>query len=114
MVKVRLKVDHDSNKVNYIKVIRRTNGESIQGIKQKIEDNQVVLECDYFDLDALRNFKKTIEILISKGAIVHVFQDEREIQEETIQNLIGSYEQIADDRKRFDHYIGNEERGRER
>ena len=41
---------------------------------------------------------------------MHVFQDEREIQEETIQNLIGSYEQIADDRKRFDHYIGNEER----
>jgi hypothetical protein len=57
MVKMKLKIDNDSNKLKYVSIIRKNNGESIQSIKKDIEDNKVVLECDYFDTDELKVFK---------------------------------------------------------
>ncbi|MEA1011267.1 MULTISPECIES: hypothetical protein [Bacillus cereus group] len=105
MVKMRLKIDDDSNKLKYVSIIRQNNGASIQDIKRNIEDNNVVLECDYFDTDELKDFKKTMEVLISKGATVHLFQDNREVQIDYISNLISSYEQIAEDREKLDDRI---------
>jgi CTP:phosphocholine cytidylyltransferase-like protein len=102
---MRLKIDDDSNKLKYVSIIRQNNGASIQDIKRNIEDNNVVLECDYFDTDELKGFKKTLEALISKGATVHLFQDNREVQIEYISNLIRSYEQIAEDREKLDDRI---------
>ncbi|ABS22247.1 hypothetical protein [Bacillus cytotoxicus] len=105
MVKMRLKIDDDSNKLKYVSIIRQNNGASIQDIKRSIENNNVVLECDYFDTDELKDFKKTMEALISKGATVHLFQDNREVQIDYISNLISSYEQIAEDREKLDDRI---------
>ncbi|PGY99375.1 hypothetical protein COE30_27190 [Bacillus cereus] len=105
MVKMRLKIDDDSNKLKYVSIIRQNNGASIQDIKRNIEDNNVVLECDYFDTDELKDFKKKMEALISKGATVHLFQDNREVQIDYISNLISSYEQIAEDREKLDDRI---------
>ncbi|WP_147534924.1 hypothetical protein [Bacillus marasmi] len=105
MVKMKLKIDNDSNKLKYVSIIRQNNGASIQDIKKNIEDNKVVLECDYFDTDELKDFKKTIEALISKGAIIHLFQDDREVQIDYISNLISSYDQIAEDREKLDDRI---------
>ncbi|PHG05170.1 hypothetical protein [Bacillus toyonensis] len=105
MVKMRLKIDDDSNKLKYVSIIRQNNGASIQDIKRNIENNNVVLECDYFDTDELKDFKKTMEALISKGATVHLFQDNREVQIDYISNLISSYEQIAEDREKLDDRI---------
>ncbi|MFK4315531.1 MULTISPECIES: hypothetical protein [Bacillus] len=105
MVKMRLKIDDDSNKLKYVSIIRQNNGASIQDIKRNIEDNNVVLECDYFDTDELKDFKKTMEALRSKGATVHLFQDNREVQIDYISNLISSYEQIAEDREKLDDRI---------
>ncbi|WP_235617248.1 hypothetical protein [Lysinibacillus mangiferihumi] len=102
---MRLKIDDDSNKLKYVSIIRQNNGASIQDIKRNIEDNNVVLECDYFDTDELIDFKKTMEALISNGATVHLFQDNREVQIDYISNLIGSYEQIAEDREKLDDRI---------
>ncbi|MDN4071776.1 hypothetical protein [Fictibacillus terranigra] len=105
MGKMRLKIEDDSNKLKYVSIIRQSNGTSIQDIKRNIEDNNVVLECDYFDTDELKDFKKTMDALISKGATVHLFQDNREVQIDYISNLISSYEQIAEDREKLDDRI---------
>jgi hypothetical protein len=105
MVKMKLKIDNDSNKLKYVSIIRKNNGESIQSIKKDIEDNKVVLECDYFDTDELKVFKETMDALISKGATIQLFQDERELQVDYIRNLISSYEQIAEDREKLDDRI---------
>ncbi|MGY0691943.1 hypothetical protein ACW2QC_04020 [Virgibacillus sp. FSP13] len=105
MVKMRLKVDDDSNKLKYVSIIRQNNGASIQEIKRNVEDNNVILECDYFDTDELKGFKKTMEALISKGATVHLFQDNREVQIDYVNNLIRSHEQIAEDREKLDDRI---------
>ena len=105
MVKMKLKIDNDSNKLKYVSIIRQNNGTSIQDIKKNIEDNEVVLECDYFDTDELKDFKKTMEDLINKGATIHLLQDDREVQIDYISNLISSYEQIAEDREQLDDRI---------
>lgn len=109
MVKMRLKIDDDSNKLKYVSIIRQNNGVSIQEIKRNIEDNNVVLECNYFETDELKSFKKTMDALISKGATVHLFQDNREVQIEYVSNLISSHEQIAEDRERLDDRILGDE-----
>lgn len=105
MEKMKLKVDDDSNKLKYVSIIRQNNGASIQDIKTNIEDNKVVLQCDYFDTDELKVFKETMEDLMSKGATIQLFQDDREVQIDYISNLISSYEQIAEDRERLDDRI---------
>lgn len=105
MVKMKLKIDNDSNKLKYVSIIRQNNGASIQDIKKNIEDNKVVLECDYFDTDELKVFKEIMEDLISKGATIQLFQDDREVQINYISNLISSYEQIAEDREKLDDRI---------
>lgn len=105
MVKMRLKINDDSNKLKYVSIIRKNNGSSIQEIKRNIEDNDVVLECDYFDTDELKGFKKTMEDLISKGATINLFQDNREVQIDYISNLISSHEQITEDREKLDDRI---------
>lgn len=105
MVKMKLKIDNDTNKLKYVSIIRQNNGASIQDIKKNIEDNKVVLECDYFDTDELKVFKETMEALISKGATIQLFQDDREVQVDYIGNLISSYEQIAEDREKLDDRI---------
>lgn len=105
MEKMKLKVDDDSNKLKYVSIIRQNNGASIQDTKTNIEDNKVVLQCDYFDTDELKVFKETMEELMSKGATIQLFQDDREVQIDYISNLISSYEQIAEDRERLDDRI---------
>ena len=70
MEKMKLKVDDDSNKLKYVSIIRQNNGASIQDTKTNIEDNKVVLQCDYFDTDELKVFKETMEDLVSKGATI--------------------------------------------
>ncbi|MCW1929347.1 hypothetical protein [Bhargavaea beijingensis] len=105
MEMMKLKVDDDSNKLKYVSIIRKNNGASIQDIKTNIEDNKVVLQCDCFDTDELIVFKETMEDLISKGATIQLFQDDREVQIDYISNLISSYEQIAEDRERLDDRI---------
>ena len=105
MVKMKLKIDDDSNKLKYISILRKNNGASIQDIKKNIENNNVVLECDYYDTDELKDFNRTIEELKSKGATVHLFQDDRVVQIDYINNLISSHEQIAEDREKLDDRI---------
>ncbi|WP_342514991.1 hypothetical protein MKY34_09860 [Sporosarcina sp. FSL K6-1522] len=102
MVKMRLKIENDSNKLKYVSIIRQNNGASIQENKRKIEDSNVVLECEYFDTEELKDFKKTMEALINKGAVVYLFQGNREVQIDYISNLIRSHEQIAKDRVELD------------
>lgn len=79
--------------------------EQVFRILKNIEDNKVVLESDYFDTDELKDFKKTMDALISKGATIYLFQDDREVQIDYISNLISSYEQIAEDREKVDDRI---------
>ena len=105
MVKMTLKIDDDSNKLKYISILRKNNGASIQDIKKNIENNNAVLECDYYDTDELKYFNATMEELESKGATVHLFQDDRAVQIDYINNLIASHEQIAVDREKLDDRI---------
>lgn len=109
MVKMMLKVDNDSNKLKYVTIIRRYSRASIQEIKRKIENNNVVLECDYFDTDELKDFKNIMEDLINKGASVHLFQDNRKVDLDYVSNLINSHEQIAKDRGKLDERILGDE-----
>ena len=109
MVKMKLKIDDDSNKLKYISILRKDNGTSIQGIKKNIENNKAVLECDYYDTDELKNFNRTMEELKSKGATVHLFQDDRLVQIDYINNLIASHEQIAVDREELEDRISVED-----
>ncbi len=105
MVLMRLKVEYDENILRYISVIRKNSALSIREIKKRIENNDVVLECDYFDTDELKKFKKTIDILVGKGAKVHLFQDGRELSFDYLNNLLMSYEQIEKEREQLDDYI---------
>src|SRR5699024_1257687 len=109
MVKMMLKVDNDSNKLKYVTIIRQYSGASIQEIKRKIENNNVVLECDYFDTDELKEFRGIMEYLINKGASIHLFQDNREVDLDFVSNLINSHEQIVKDREMLDERILDDE-----
>lgn len=105
MVKMKLKIDNDSNKLRYISVLRQKKNLSINEVKRNIEIDNFVLECDYFDTDELKQFKTIVDELINKGAKIHLFQDEREVPTDYINNLITSYKQIEEEREKLDDEI---------
>lgn len=102
---MKLKIDNDSNKLRYISVLRQKKDLSINEVKRNIENDNFVLECDYFDTDELKQFKIIVDELINKGAKIHLFQDEREVPTDYIDNLITSYKQIEEEREKLDDEI---------
>ncbi len=92
MVLMRMKIENDKNIIKYISIIRKKSNLSIKEIKEKIENNDVVFECDYFDTDELKRLKKIIDELISEGAKVYLFLYERKLSLVYLDNIIISHE----------------------
>ncbi|MBC6971158.1 hypothetical protein H9I32_01610 [Bacillus sp. Xin] len=109
MVKMKIKIDDDANKLKYISLIRGKSSHSISEIKKRIDDSDYVLEYDYFDTDELKVLKEIMDKLIKVGATVHLFQEDREVPIDYIDNLIGSYEEIAHEREIMDDKILGED-----
>lgn len=102
---IQLKIEKDNNAVKYIKIIRKFDSSlSVGAIKQRIDNNDFVIEFDLEYYDALEDinendrkklFREMIEGLCQAGAKVSVYQDEEIISIENLDNWLESLDKIS-------------------
>lgn len=104
MDKIQLKIEKDSSTLKYIKIIREFDSSlSMAAIKQKIEENDYVVDLDleYFDvlediqgIDRKKIFREMIEELYESGAKVSIFENEELISIEILDNWLVTLDEI--------------------
>jgi len=109
MVKMKLKIKPDSNKLKYISILREYSDVNISEIKKNIENNKSVIIVDCFSTDELIKLKNIIAKLVAENAEVHIFQDDKEVHRDYINNLIDTYEQIEQERVKLDDLLDDDD-----
>ncbi|WAJ16954.1 hypothetical protein OU809_09430 [Bacillus paralicheniformis] len=102
---IYVEVLNDSNITKYISLLRKTSSKPIKELKQAIELGKPVIECDYYDTEELKLLVIIIEQLLSLGASIKIYENDREITLEMLKNLIETYEGIAKDREEMDELL---------
>lgn len=102
---IQLKIKEDNNLTKYISLIRKYNNKlSIADIKNRIENQKYVIEhelisqydiCDDIaDIDRNKLFRDFISNLLLQGAIIELFENNRLISIEYLDNLLNSMKEI--------------------
>ncbi|AAU23745.1 hypothetical protein MOE82_02000 [Bacillus licheniformis] len=76
---IYVEVLNDSNITKYISLLRKTSSKPINELKQAIETGKPVIECDYYDTEELKSLVIIIEQLLSLGASIKIYENDREI-----------------------------------
>ncbi|MFE4525211.1 hypothetical protein ACFRCQ_24400 [Cytobacillus firmus] len=91
MAKMNIKIEKDTNEVKYISLLRKNTKKSISEIKELLNNNEFILSCDLLEVDELLEMKKIVNLLLKAGAKVHIFEENREVSIEFLDNLIESH-----------------------
>jgi hypothetical protein len=91
MAKMNMKIEQDTNEVKYITILRKNTNKSISELKELLNNNGYILSCNLTDIDGLVEMKKIVGLLSKAGAKVHVFEENREVSIEFLDNVIESH-----------------------
>lgn len=102
---IQLKIKEDNNLAKYISLIRKYNNKlSIADIKNRIKNQNYVIEhelisgydiCDDIaNIDRNRLFRELISNLLLQGAIIELFENNRLISIEYLDNRLNSIVEI--------------------
>lgn len=109
MAKMNIKIEKDTNEVKYISVFRKRTNKSISEIKELINDNDFILSYNLLDIDELLEMKQVVSLLLAAGAKVHIFEDNREVNVEFLDNIIESHLDTERYLEEVDEQMFNEE-----
>ncbi|MFI8707924.1 hypothetical protein ACIGHG_12740 [Bacillus sp. NPDC077411] len=91
MAKMNVRIEKDANEVKYISILRKNTNKSISEIKETLNNNDFILSYNLLEIDELLEMKKIVSSLLDAGAKVHVYEDNREVSIEFLDNLIESH-----------------------
>ncbi|MHC8520835.1 hypothetical protein ACPJHQ_05420 [Rossellomorea sp. H39__3] len=91
MAIMNVKIEKDTQVLRYIPIVRKRTGKSISVLKESLENNDYILTCNGINIDELLEMKKTIGLLLNAGAAVHIFEGDREVSVEFLDNVIESH-----------------------
>ncbi|WP_111291158.1 hypothetical protein [Bacillus safensis] len=89
MPKMKMRIEKDDDQIKYISILRKQTDKSISEIKEAMND--FILSYNLLDIDELKEMKNIISLLEKAGAKMHIYEDNREVSVEFLDNLIGSY-----------------------
>lgn len=84
-----------------IKIVRNLTGSSISEIKAKVQNDNMLYECDSVDDDGLNLIIKIYEELYKAGISCIVFEMGSESKIEYLYNLRQTYEEISEESERY-------------
>ena len=99
------KVKISDNIFEACKLIRNFIDLPIGEIKNKIQKGELLLECDYLDLEELIKMKDLLASLKELGAQIYLYKGNHEVNMEFLSNTIESYQGIAEDREKIDELL---------
>lgn len=91
MAKMNIQIEKDTNEVKYISILRKNTNKSISELKALLNNNDFVLSYNLLEIDELLEMKKIVSLLLGAGAKVHIFEENREVSIEFLDNLIESH-----------------------
>ncbi|MCC5803783.1 hypothetical protein [Rossellomorea vietnamensis] len=90
MAKINIQIEKDTNEVKYITILRKNTNKSISEIKELL-NSDYILSYNLIDIDELLEMKKIVRLLSKAGAKVHVFEEDRKVSIEFLDNVIESH-----------------------
>lgn len=105
MSTVDLIINHITNQTMTYKVLREFTPFSLSEIKSRIEKNEPVMSVNDLKLDELKKIREVINRLNNLGTKVIVKDVTGEITLEVLNNMIASYEGIAEDTEEIDELM---------
>ena len=109
MSTVDLIINHITNQTMTYKVLREFTPFSLSEIKSRIEKNELVMSVDDLKLDELKKIREVINRLYNLGTKVIAKDVTGEITLEVLNNMIASYEGIAEDTEELDELMFSDE-----
>ena len=103
------KVKMSNNIFEACKLVRNFIGIPIGEIKNRIQKGEVLLECNYLDLEELIKMRTLLESLETLGAQIYLYEGDYEVSMEFLSNTIESYKGIAEDREKIDELMFSDE-----
>ncbi|MEK4425940.1 hypothetical protein [Solibacillus sp. FSL K6-1523] len=91
MAKLNMQIEKDTNEVKYISILRKNTNKSISEIKKLLNNNEFILSYNLLEIDELLEMKKIVNLLLEAGAKVHIFEENREVSIEFLDNCIESH-----------------------
>ena len=96
------KVKMSNNIFEACKLVRKFMTIPISEIKNRIQKGEVLLECNFLDLEELIKMRTLLESLETLGAQIYLYEGDYEVSMEFLSNTIDSYKGIAEDREKID------------
>ncbi|EKS20580.1 hypothetical protein HMPREF9186_00434 [Streptococcus sp. F0442] len=109
MSTVDLIINHITNQTMTYKMLREFTPFSLSEIKYRIEKNEPVMSVNDLKLDELKKIREVINRLNNLGTKVIVKDVTGEITLEVLNNMIASYEGIAEDTEEIDELMFSDE-----
>lgn len=109
MSTVDLIINHITNQTMTYKVLREFTPFSLSEIKSRIEKQEPVISVNDLKLDELKKTRGVLKRLNSLGTIVTIKDVTGEITLEVLNNMIASYEGIAEDTEELDELMFSDE-----
>lgn len=109
MAKMNLRIEKDTNEIKYISVLRKTTNMGITEIRELLNHNDYILSYNLLNIDELLEMKKIVTLLIDAGAKVHIFEENREVSIEFLDNLIESHLDTEKYLEEIDEQMFNED-----
>ena len=109
MSTVDLIINHITNQTMTYKLLREFTPFSLSEIKYRIEKNEPVMSVNDLKLDELKKIREVINRLNNLGTKVIVKDVTGEITLEVLNNMIASYEGIAEDTEELDELMFSDE-----
>jgi len=90
---IGIKINETDIPAKCIMIIKKYQDLPISEIKQKIEDNQYVLTCDYIDDTGIKYVLELYHDLSLEGVNCSLYEHNNPTTIEFLNNLLGSYEE---------------------
>ena len=75
----------------------------------EIKNGEVLLECNFLDLEELIKMRTLLESLETLGAQIYLYEGNHEVSMEFLSNTIESYKGISEDREKIDELMLSDE-----
>lgn len=91
MREIKFTILKDGNTMKYIPLIKKMLNRPLSEIRERLNNNDYMDTCRIDNIDGLRQMNDLIEELRKKGAEIMLYENDRRVEQEFLNNIIESH-----------------------
>lgn len=91
MREIKFTILKDGNTMKYIPLIKKMLNRPLSEIRERLNNNDYMDTCRIDNIDGLRQMNDLIEKLRKKGAEIMLYENDRRVEQEFLNNIIESH-----------------------